>query len=359
MQTVTTHLSRRCRPFRASAVLVIVVSAAFWATPIGCPAAGKSLKASASSPKHRYTRAYLLNPTETRAIRISYRSHTGARRPAIVLVPRGYKPGAPIPLVIALHGRGVSYEANAHRWGNLPGIGGFAVVSPGGQGVHLARYSWGARGQIDDLARMPDIVAAQIPSLRIDRSRIYAFGGSMGGQETLLLAAQHPSLLAGAAAIDSLVDFRRQYRNFPRLRCSPACEKGWGGPLGLELQELARREVGGTPLTAAGHYAARSPLSYARAIASSCVPLQIWWSRTDQVVVDSSQQSGALFRRIQKMNHRAPVTGYIGSWAHTLAFMPDRLLPAALAKFRLMPPVFNRKYSEVKVIPPAANACSR
>ena len=301
-----------------------------------------------------------MNPTETRAIRISYRSHTGAMRPAIVLVPRDYKPGdAPIPLVISPHGRGNTYEVNAHRWGNLPGIGGFAVINPAGQGVHLARYSWGARGQIDDLARMPDIVTAQIPWLRIDRHRIYAFGGSMGGQETLLLVAQHPSLLAGAGVVDSMVDFSLQYRNFPRLTCSAACEKGWGMPLGLALQELARTEVGGTPLTAKAQFAARSPLSYARAIATSCVPLQIWWSRTDRVVVDSSQQSGALFHRVRKLNHRAPVTGYIGSWAHTLAFMPGRLLPVALAKFGLMPPVFNRKPAGAKVIPAAAKSCSR
>jgi len=359
MHTVTAHLSRRSRPFRASAVLAIVSSAAFWAVPVGSPA-GQPPKTPASASKHRYTRAYLVNPTKTRSIRISYRSHTGSRRPAIVLVPRGYKPGdGPIPLVIGVHGRGVSYEANAHRWGNLPGIGGFALVSPGGQGDHLALYSWGAKGQVDDLARMPDIVAAQVPSLRIDRHRIYAFGGSMGGQETLLLAAQHPSLLAGAAAIDSLVDFPRQYGNFPRLRCSPACEKGWGGPLGLKLQELARTEVGGTPLTATAQFTARSPLSYAQAIASSCVPLQIWWSRTDQVVVDSSQQSGALFRRIRKLNRQAPVTGFIGSWAHTQAFKPDRLLPAALAKFGLMPLVFNGKHPGAKIVPAPASACSR
>jgi hypothetical protein len=181
----------------------------------------------------------------------------------------------------------------------------------------------------------------------------------MGGQETLLLVAQHPSLLAGAGVVDSMVDFSLQYRNFLRLTCSSACEKGWGMPLGLALQELARQEVGGTPLTAKAQYAARSPLSYARAIATSCVPLQIWWSRTDRVVVDSSQQSGAIFHGVRKLNHRAPVTGYIGSWAHTLAFMPGRLLPVALAKFGLMPPAFNRKPAGTKVIPAAADACSR
>ena len=42
----------------------------------------------------------------------------------------------------------------------------------------------------------------------------------MGGQETLLLVARYPHLLAGAAAFDPVVDFALQYRDFPRLACS-------------------------------------------------------------------------------------------------------------------------------------------
>ena len=42
-----------------------------------------------------------------------------------------------------------------HFWGGLPAFGPFAVVNPEGQGRRLTLYSWGWRGQIDDLARMP------------------------------------------------------------------------------------------------------------------------------------------------------------------------------------------------------------
>jgi poly(3-hydroxybutyrate) depolymerase len=356
MHTATSHLSRRGRRLPAYASpLVIAVTFALGA-PLGTTAAESPQQAS----KPRYTRAYLVRPTNTRAIQIRYRAHTGARRPAIVLVPRSYRPGdAPIPLVISPHGRGVSHETNAHRWGNLPGIGGFAVVNPAGQGARLQAYSWGARGQVADLAKMPDIVSSALPWLRIDRERIYAFGGSMGGQETLLLAARYPALLAGAAAIDSLVDFPRQYRNFPRLRCTPACQRAWGNPIGVALQELARTEVGGTPETALARYLARSPLSYARAGASSCLPLQIWWSRTDRIVVDSGAQSGALFRRIRRLNPHAPLTGYVGAWKHAKAFTPGRLLPLALANFGLMPAVFDASPTAVRVIPEPADACSK
>jgi pimeloyl-ACP methyl ester carboxylesterase len=278
-----------------------------------------------------------------------------------VLVPRWYGRNRHprIPLVIAPHGRGVSYTVSAGRWANLPGIGGFAVVNPAGQGNELGNYSWGARGQIDDLARMPKIVASEIPWLRIDHHRIYAFGGSMGGQETLLLAAQHPSLLAGAAAIDSLVDFPRQYRNFPRLGCKAACLRQWNGPIGFGLQRKARLEVGGSPRTARAAYAARSPLTYASAIAASCVPVQIWWSLSDRIVVDSSKQSGSLFRRIRNANPNAPVSGYVGSWEHTKAFKPARALPYALAQFGLMPSDFTRELVDTESIAAPPNACKR
>jgi pimeloyl-ACP methyl ester carboxylesterase len=356
MQTVATQISRRCRPIRASAAIVILAGAL-----ISAGAAALSVKTpearSANTP--RYTRSQLVNPTRTRWVRISYRSWTGEMRPAIVLLPRWYGPhrNPPIPLVIAPHGRGITHEVNAHRWGNLPGIGGFAVINPAGQGRRLQKFSWGAPGHIADLARMPSVATRALPWLRIDQSRIYAFGGSMGGQETLLLAARYPSLLAGAGAIDSLVDFPRQYRNFPTLGCSAACRRMWAGPIGFGLQRLARKEVGGTPQSVPGAYAARSPLTFAKPIATSCVPLQIWWSRTDRTVVDSSKQSGLLFRRVRKFNGRAPVEQYVGRWHHTDAFNPGTLLPLALARFGLMPPGFDHAPAPVKFIPAPPDAC--
>jgi pimeloyl-ACP methyl ester carboxylesterase len=357
MDTKTTHINWICRPFLVLAPLLVIAASALTASSLGTLAAD----AARTSDTQTYTRQQLVNPTETRRIRISYRSHRGAIRPAIVLVPRGYQAGSrpPIPLVISPHGRGVSAQVNAGRWGNLPGIGNFAVVSPAGLGEHLRLFSWGAEGQIEDLARMPNTVSRSLPWLEIDRERIYAFGGSMGGQETLLLAARHPRLLAGAAAMDSLVDFPLQYRNFPRVACKASCRRAWGGPIGYSLQKFARREVGGTPQTAPSQYAARSPLSYAKNIAGSCVPLQIWWSRNDTTVVDPWKQSGRLFREIRKANGRAPVAAYIGYWHHARAFRAARYLPNALARFGLMPPEFDQKPARPTLIPPPAEACTR
>src|SRR5205823_6281904 len=118
------------------------------------------------------------------------------------------------------------------------------------------------KGQIDDLARMPSIVANHTNWLRIDENRVYAAGGSMGGHETLLLLGQHPKLLKGAIAIDPVTNFVRRYDDFGRnIRT-----KG--------LQALARIEVGGTPKTNIEAYVLRSPSHWVTQIAAAGVPLQ-------------------------------------------------------------------------------------
>src|SRR5579872_2552909 len=121
--------------------------------------------------------------SHTRIEVITYRAHNGVIRPAWLLLPDGYH-GQPIPLVISPHGRGTTAQSAAEDWGDLPGEGGFAVICPAGEGRKLRFYSWGDPGQIADLARMPAIVAAR--GVNVDRHRIYAIGGSMGGQESLL-----------------------------------------------------------------------------------------------------------------------------------------------------------------------------
>src|SRR5437764_349955 len=117
-----------------------------------------------------------------RTIEIAYAAHDGRTSHATVLLPGWYGPheNPPLPLVISPHGRGLWGSQNAKLWGNLPTRGGFAVVNPDGAGAHLSgRFAWGAPGDVDDLARMPEIVERAIPWLRLDSKRVYAVGGSM------------------------------------------------------------------------------------------------------------------------------------------------------------------------------------
>jgi poly(3-hydroxybutyrate) depolymerase len=286
------------------------------------------------------------SPAGQRQVRIwtvHYRAHDGARRRAYILLPAWYGPknDPPIPLVISPHGRGVSARANVSLWGALPARGSFGVISPDGEGRKLARYSWGSAGQIDDLARMPQIAHLTLPWLHVDMRHVYAVGGSMGGQETLLLLAKHPHLLAGAAALDSVTNLAAQYRSFPKLRCDRRCRHVWKGSMGSSLQSLARIEIGGGPKTRAAAFAERSPVTYARAIAFSCVPLELWWSTKDKIVTDQSRQSGALFTRLIGLNPNAAVAAFVGAWRHSAEMHANTRLPAVVAWLGLIPPVAN------------------
>lgn len=274
----------------------------------------------------------------SRQLTITYRTHDGHLRNAYVLLPHGYRPGnnPPIPLIISPHGRAVDGRINTRRWGALPTLGNFAVINPDGYGRRLPLHSWGYAGQIDDLARMPELLEHALPWVHVDPLRLYAVGGSMGAQETLLLAGRYPHLLAGAVAVDGPADFARQYRNFRRLTCDDVClARGWG-QIGVAKQRLARKEVGGTPRSASDKFAARSPLTYAAAIAGSCVPVQIWWSLTDQVVLDPAQQSGRMFKALRGANPQAPVDQYVGRWDHTDAMRHETDLPKMLVGLGLL-----------------------
>lgn len=152
----------------------------------------------------------------------------------------------------------------------------------------------------------------------------------MGGQETLLLIARYPRLLAGAAVFDAVVDLKLQYRRFRFLDCNRACRRRWTEPLGNGLRELARLEIGGAPKKRPMAYRVRSPLTYVRSIAFSCVPLQFWWSNWDRVVTAPQRQSERLFRRIRALNPDAPVSAYVGFWRHTVALHARSQLPIAL-----------------------------
>ena len=98
-----------------------------------------------------------------------------------------------------------------------------------------------------------------------------------------------------------------------------------------------RTEVGGTPGEDGDAYTERSPIHFAQAIASSGVPLQIWWSTRDELVVDQRYHSGRLYAEIKQANPRAPVTQIVGGWPHTAEMRWDRKLPDALRSLSLLP----------------------
>ncbi len=280
----------------------------------------------------------------------SYTAHDGAARTAYLVLPAWYGPDRhpAIPLVISPHGRGVDGAYNLRFWGDVPADGPFALVSPDGQGRRLPLYSWGYGGQIDDLARMPELAPAAFPWLELN-GRTYAIGSSMGAQESLLMLARRDTKLAGVVAFDPVTDMAARYRKWPVTRGEH------------QLPALARTEFGGSPARVPQAYAARSPAGRVHAIASSDVPLQLWWSHADAVVTDQSQQTGAFYSRLRAIAPGAPIQEIVGYWQHAHEFHPETQLLAALACFHLVPaagirvPAFlRRRDGAIEELPPGS-----
>lgn len=297
-----------------SCACALVVAAAASPPP---GAAASSARAATSAP------AML----PVRRVRFDYRTHDGKTSWAIVLLPGWYGPSRhpALPLIVCPHGRNTSPESTAKRWRDLPARGGFAVVLPAGQGRVLQLDSWGYPGQIDDLARMPQLVEKAVAGFSYLPTRLYAIGESMGGQEVLLLLAKYPHLFAGVVAFDPAVDMVSRYYAFPSL------------PAGVSTQRKALQEFGGTPQQVPQAYRVRSPINDVRQIAFSGVPLQIWWSIADKVIVDQATQAGRMYQEIKLANPSAPVSPYVGRWAHTAEGIANTQLPDALARIGLLP----------------------
>jgi pimeloyl-ACP methyl ester carboxylesterase len=240
--------------------------------------------------------------------------------------PAWYSPARnpPLPLVIAPHARSGDPAKNARRWGDLPGSRSLIVLAPQSTGRIAAKgRAWGYPPSITKLARTPQIAKRFLPWLRWDPDRVYTAGFSMGAQQSLLLLARRPDLFAAVAVADSLVDFLRRWYEFPR------------SPLASAEQPKATREVGGTPARLPWLYQRRSPMTYARTIAFSGVPMQLWWNPREQLIINQeTTQSGRLWRLIRRLNsdalvdavvHRAP-HGEVFRSTHSLSKMVDFLL---------------------------------
>jgi pimeloyl-ACP methyl ester carboxylesterase len=172
--------------------------------------------------------------------------------------------------------------------------------------------------------RLPALLQRAAPWVRLDASRTFAVGVSMGAQEVLCLAARYPDRLAGVAAFDGVTDLSARY--------GEVLLSARGGPGVLKRM---RHEMGGTPQQAPFAYRQRSPRSYAATLASAGVPVQLWWSPRDiRVINQSTTQTGDLYRRICRLGPAPHVTEIRTDLAHGVAFSAAKGFRQMLAGFR-------------------------
>jgi pimeloyl-ACP methyl ester carboxylesterase len=254
--------------------------------------------------------------------------------------PAWYSPdrNPPLPLVLSPHARGGDPEKNARRWGDLPGRKGLIVLIPALKGRVLGETrAWGYPPAIAKLLDAPEAARRALPWLRWDADRVYAAGFSMGGQESLLALARRPDLFAAVAVADSVTDFVRRWSEFPL------------SPLTRAEQAKATLELGGTPAQVGWLYERRSPAQFARTIAFSGVPLQIWWNPHENVVVhQGTTQSAGFVRLLRRLNPDAPVEPVVHSRPHGHVFRSSASLPEIvdflLAHRRKGPPAAGFSY---------------
>jgi hypothetical protein len=236
----------------------------------------------------------------------------------LVGAPAWYSPtrNPRLPLVISPHARGGDPFKNAKRWGDLPGRRDFIVIAPTVRGrVFGPKRAWGYPPAITQLVRSPAVARRRLPWLRWDRDRVYAAGFSMGAQESLLMLARRPDVFAAVSVADSVTDFVRRWYEFPL------------SPLTRAEQAKATRELGGVPARVGWLYRRRSPSTFARTIAFSRVPVQLWWNpREDIVVHQETTQSGRFARLLERLG--APVTPVRHSAPHGWTFRAGHSLDA-------------------------------
>ena len=147
-------------------------------------------------------------------LRLFYRSGVdNTEQPYRLYVPSSYRSDGPaLPLVIAMHGtggnEGTLFDDPAYKQGALKRAAEkheMLVASPLGRGITEYR----GIGENDVF----EVLEAVRSRYRVDPSRIYLTGHSMGGTGAAYLALHHPDLFAAAAPLAAAYSFPWLARN--------------------------------------------------------------------------------------------------------------------------------------------------
>ncbi|MGZ3423710.1 MAG: alpha/beta hydrolase family esterase [Polyangiales bacterium] len=135
----------------------------------------------------------------------------GGDRPATVFVPSSHHEGAPIPLVVLLHGYGVSGDLVewVFRLKPVAEKRGFLYVHPDGAENPEGKRYWNATDACcapggqgpDDVAYLQGLVTEIAAKWSVDPRRIFLVGHSNGAMMAQRLACDHSELFAAVVSV--------------------------------------------------------------------------------------------------------------------------------------------------------------
>lgn len=135
----------------------------------------------------------------------------GIERAYTVRVPPIADSTRPLPLVIALHGRGGSGQRMAH-WSGFDAKAdseGFLLVAPEGTGNPRGWYTgFSSGGAIDDVGFIGALIDTLAARYSIDRGRVYVVGHSNGGVLAHRVASDLSTRVAAAAVVAGAMGVR-------------------------------------------------------------------------------------------------------------------------------------------------------
>lgn len=122
----------------------------------------------------------------------------GTLQPYRLFIPSSYDGSKPAPMVVALHGMGgdenTMFDAYGRELTRDAQAHGFIVAAPKGRDP-ASMYRGSAEQDV------LDVMAEVEREYKIDRSRVYLMGHSMGGYGTWSIAMDHPELFAALGPI--------------------------------------------------------------------------------------------------------------------------------------------------------------
>ena len=229
-------------------------------------------------------------------LRSWYASWNGRVRTLLIAYPRS-APATGAPLLVTNHPAGMSMICTDEV--ALAAVrAGYALACLSGQGVVTRAFSYGSAGQIADLARAPQLVESRIPDIRLDATRQYLAGSSMGGTEALLVALRYPTAYDGVASLDPVTDLARRHGSLP-----------------LSRRPLLEAECGGTPAMRPECYAVRSPIEVLPHAQGLPRHLLVWYSDRDPVSGEPLQVP-AFVAALQARDLAGKLDVRVGDWGH-------------------------------------------